>query len=76
MPFEIYQPGMYLHGTKADVSVGEMLVTGRESNFEEGRVMNYVYFTATLDAATPNDHHEDVKTILRAPVVAASSESS
>jgi rifampin ADP-ribosylating transferase len=32
--------------------VGAMLVPGRESNFEEGRVMNYVYFTATLDAAT------------------------
>jgi len=31
--------------------VGEMLMPGRESNFEKGRVMNYVYFTATLDAA-------------------------
>ena len=41
-----------MHGTKADVSVGETLVAGRESNFEEGRVMNYVYFTSTLDAAT------------------------
>ena len=41
-----------MHGTKADLAVGEMLVCGRESNFEEGRVMNYVYFTATLDAAT------------------------
>jgi rifampin ADP-ribosylating transferase len=29
-----------------------MLVAGRASNFEAGRVMNYVYFTATLDAAT------------------------
>ena len=29
-----------------------MLVPGRESNFAQGRVMNYVYFTATLDAAT------------------------
>lgn len=50
--FEVYEPGVYLHGTKADLAVGEMLVAGRESNFEEGRVMNYVYFTATLDAAT------------------------
>ena len=32
--------------------MGEMLVSGRESNFELGRVMSYVYFTATLDAAT------------------------
>ncbi|MDQ1631186.1 MAG: hypothetical protein QOC80_1158 [Frankiaceae bacterium] len=51
MPFEVYEPGVYLHGTKADLSVGEMLVPGRESNFEQGRVMNHVYFTATLDAA-------------------------
>jgi rifampin ADP-ribosylating transferase len=29
-----------------------MLTPGRESNFEVGRVMNYVYFTATLDSAT------------------------
>jgi rifampin ADP-ribosylating transferase len=51
MPFEVYQPGVYLHGTKADLPVGATLVPGRESNFEPGRVMNHVYFTATLDAA-------------------------
>ena len=51
VPFVIYEPGVYLHGTKADLAVGEMLVPGRESNFEVGRVMNHVYFTATLDAA-------------------------
>ena len=52
VPFEVYRPGVYLHGTKADLAAGELLVPGRESNFEQGRVMNYVYFTATLDAAT------------------------
>jgi rifampin ADP-ribosylating transferase len=52
VPFEIYQPGVYLHGTRADLAIGELLVPGRESNFERGRVMNYIYFTATLDAAT------------------------
>lgn len=52
VPFEVYEPGVYLHGTKADLTVGELLVPGHESNFEEGRTMNYVYFTATLDAAT------------------------
>jgi rifampin ADP-ribosylating transferase len=52
VPFEVYETGVYLHGTKADLKAGDMLVPGRESNFEEGRVMNYVYFTATLDAAT------------------------
>jgi rifampin ADP-ribosylating transferase len=52
VPFEVYRAGVYLHGTKADLAVGDLLVPGRESNFEKGRVMNYVYFTATLDAAT------------------------
>jgi rifampin ADP-ribosylating transferase len=52
VPFEVYQPGVYLHGTKADLAIGELLARGWESNFEPGRVMNYIYFTATLDAAT------------------------
>ena len=52
VPFEIYEDGVYLHGTKADLGAGDMLVPGRESNFEAGRMMSYVYFTATLDAAT------------------------
>jgi rifampin ADP-ribosylating transferase len=51
VPFEVYEQGVYLHGTKAELNVGDLLVPGRESNFEGGRVMNHVYFTATLDAA-------------------------
>ena len=51
VPFEVYEEGVYLHGTKAELAVGELLVPGRNSNFEDGRVMNHVYFTATLDAA-------------------------
>jgi rifampin ADP-ribosylating transferase len=51
VPFEVYEAGVYLHGTKADLAVGDLLVPGRESNFQPGRVMNYAYFTATLDAA-------------------------
>ena len=50
--FEVYADGVYLHGTKADLTPGQVLVPGRVSNFEEGRVMNHVYFTGTLDAAT------------------------
>jgi rifampin ADP-ribosylating transferase len=49
--FEVYEQGTYLHGTKAALAVGDLLVPGRESNFEDGRVMNHIYFTATLDAA-------------------------
>ena len=51
-PFEVYQEGVLLHGTKADLAVGDLLVPGRESNFEQGRIMNHVYVTETLDAAT------------------------
>ncbi len=51
VPFEVYEAGVYLHGTKADLAPGDLLVPGWESNFEPGRLMNYIYFTATLDAA-------------------------
>ena len=51
-PFAVYEPGTYLHGTKASLAVGDLLVPGRESNFEPGRIMNHVYVTETLDAAT------------------------
>lgn len=51
-PFEVHESGVLLHGTKADLAVGDLLLPGRPSNFEEGRIMNHVYVTATLDAAT------------------------
>lgn len=51
VPFEVYRAGVYLHGTKADLAVGQVLEPGRTSNFEDGRTMNHIYFTATLDAA-------------------------
>jgi rifampin ADP-ribosylating transferase len=50
-PFEVYESGVFLHGTKADLSVGDLLVPGRRSNYDEERVMNHVYVTETLDAA-------------------------
>ena len=51
-PFEVHESGVLLHGTKADLTVGDLLVPGRESNFAPGRIMNHVYVTETLDAAT------------------------
>ncbi|OBB77092.1 NAD(+)--rifampin ADP-ribosyltransferase [Mycobacterium sp. 852014-52144_SCH5372336] len=51
-PFEVHESGAYLHGTKADLAVGDLLVPGRRSNFEDGRISNHVYITQTLDAAT------------------------
>ena len=47
----IFSPGTFFHGTKADLSVGDLLVPGYLSNYDENRVANYVYFTGTLDAA-------------------------
>ncbi|MBJ7336691.1 NAD(+)--rifampin ADP-ribosyltransferase [Mycolicibacterium sp.] len=51
IPFEVHESGAFLHGTKADLSVGDLLVPGRESNYAAGRIMNHVYVTQTLDAA-------------------------
>lgn len=50
-PFEVHPSGALLHGTKADVSIGDLLVPGRPSNFEAGRISNHIYMTSTLDAA-------------------------
>jgi hypothetical protein len=44
--------GPFFHGTKGSLKVGDQLVPGYGSNFEDGRISNYIYFTATLDAAT------------------------
>ncbi len=43
--------GPFYHGTKASLAPGELLIPGYGSNFEDGRVSNNIYFTATLDAA-------------------------
>ncbi|GAA2229147.1 NAD(+)--rifampin ADP-ribosyltransferase [Streptomyces nogalater] len=51
VPFQVYEAGTYLHGTKADLVPGDVLTPGHTSNFEEGRVSRHVYVTETLDAA-------------------------
>jgi rifampin ADP-ribosylating transferase len=50
-PFEVHESGSLLHGTKAALGVGDLLVPGRPSNYEQGRMTNFVYVTMTLDAA-------------------------
>jgi rifampin ADP-ribosylating transferase len=40
-----------LHGTRAQLGIGDLLLPGRPSNYEAGRIMNNVYLTQTLDAA-------------------------
>lgn len=51
-PSRTLDPGPFYHGSKADLKVGDMLKPGYSSNFGQGKKANYVYLTATLDAAT------------------------
>ena len=50
-PSRTLDPGPFYHGSKADLKVGDMLKPGYSSNFGQGKKANYVYLTATLDAA-------------------------
>ena len=50
-PFEVHDDGPFFHGTTADLEPGALLEPGRDSNFGERRKANFVYLTATLDAA-------------------------
>ena len=42
---------IFYHGTKADLSAGDLIAPGYGSNFVE-RELRHVYFSAALDAAT------------------------
>ena len=50
-PFESHESGAYLHGTKAELSVGDLLLPGHRMNYDRERQANHVYVTQTLDAA-------------------------
>lgn len=41
-------PGPFYHGTAAALNVGELLVPGKESNYQKGRISNHIYFSATV----------------------------
>ena len=45
-------PGPFFHGTKVDLQPGDLLHPGYGSNFGERKRANFIYLTATLDAAT------------------------
>lgn len=42
----------YYHGTRAALTVGDLINPGHKSNFGSRRQANLVYLTATVDAAT------------------------
>jgi rifampin ADP-ribosylating transferase len=48
---ESLDSGPFYHGTKADLKFGNLLEPGYNSNYGERKNANYVYLTATLDAA-------------------------
>jgi len=52
LPSESRDSGPFFHGTKVDLQPGDLLELGYRSNFGERRKANYIYLTATLDAAT------------------------
>jgi rifampin ADP-ribosylating transferase len=41
----------FFHGTKADLKLGDQIIAGCNSNYEEGTKAKYVYLTANLSAA-------------------------
>jgi len=41
----------FLHGTKADLKLGDFIEVGLNSNYGQRKNAKYIYLTATLDAA-------------------------
>lgn len=48
---KVLDKGPFYHGTKADLIPGDLLEPGFSSNYGEQKKANFVYMTATLDAA-------------------------
>ncbi|MDN5709239.1 MAG: NAD(+)--rifampin ADP-ribosyltransferase [Planococcus sp. (in: firmicutes)] len=47
---DILDPGPFFHGTKAQLKIGNLLEAQNLSNYQ-AKKSNYIYFTATLEAA-------------------------
>ena len=50
-PSRALDPGPFYHGTKAHLNPGDLLKPGFSSNYGERKKANFIYFTATMDAA-------------------------
>jgi hypothetical protein len=44
-------PGLFYHGTRADLKIGDLIAPGFASNYGKRENSVWVYLTATLDAA-------------------------
>ena len=47
---DVLDKGPFFHGTKAELKIGDLLKPQHLSNYQNKK-SNYIYFTATLDAA-------------------------
>ncbi len=47
---EVLDNGPFFHGTKVELKIGDLLEPQHLSNYQDKK-SNYIYFTATLDAA-------------------------
>jgi len=47
---DVLDNGPFLHGTKAELKIGDLLEPQHLSNYQDKK-SNYIYFTATLNAA-------------------------
>ncbi len=47
----IFSQGSFFHGTKADLKIGDFIITGKQKNYNDDRISKYVYFAGTLEAA-------------------------
>jgi len=50
-PANDFMPGLFFHGTRADLKRGDLLMPGFISNYGRQGKASWIYLTATLDAA-------------------------
>lgn len=56
-PFSASGPGAtpfaqtYFHGTRADLTIGDLIIPGNQSNYGQRNAARYIFLSATLDAA-------------------------
>ncbi|MGP9734877.1 NAD(+)--rifampin ADP-ribosyltransferase [Brachybacterium sp. AOP42-C2-15] len=51
VPFEVYEEGVYLHGTRAVLAPGDLLTPAQPSNYRDDAPLRHVYVTETMHAA-------------------------
>lgn len=51
VPFEVYEEGVYLHGTSAALAPGDLLTPAQPSNYRDDAPLRHVYVTETMHAA-------------------------